>query len=233
MIIAFSNRKGRVGKSSLCMALANYWASNSIPVKVIDVDPQQSLYHTRERDLKMYEEKAKYEVLRFDLSNQLDQFLECIQLLRKSEYRVILDTPAGVNCDIFMHVIKLADYVIIPFQYETFSIDMTGRYSRSLRLLERMFPKLHRTLVYIPNMVAITKGRIFNFVSGGECGNDVEPFCGGIKMPCIPLHECMQKMNTLFLAPEELVCVSPCFENLTNIIQEHNALNGCEQIHIK
>lgn len=231
MILAFSNRKGRIGKSSLCMALANYWASNDIPVIVIDVDPQQSLYNTRERDLRIFEDKPKYDVLRFDLSNQLDKLLECIHILKQSDFNILFDTPSGVDSDVFMHVVKLSDYVIVPIQYDTFTIDMTGRYSSSLRLLEEMFPMLHRTVIYVPNKVADIRKYNDNFASKEGHENDVEFFCGGIKTPGIPLHTCVQKINTLFLTTEQMACLTPCFESLTNVMQNHNMLNISNQMN--
>lgn len=232
MIVTFSNRKGRVGKSCLCMALANYWASNNIPVKVIDVDPQQSIYSTRERDLRMYAEKPKYDILKFDLSNQLNEFLECIQVLKESEYHVLFDTPTGVDSVVFMNVVKISDYVIVPFQFETISVDMTGLYSRSLQLLEKMFPMQHRTIVFVPNLIDTSKDNIFNFKVGEEWGADIE-FSFGLKSPNIYSRTYMRKMNTLFLTPEELFSVTPCFEYLTNVIHNCNVLPVSAQINIE
>lgn len=217
MIITFSNRKSGVGKSSLCLALANYWASNNIPVKVIDVDPQQSLCKTRKRDLEVYNIKPQYDILKYNLSEQLDEFSKHVDELKKSEEFILFDTPAGINSDIFMYLIMFSDYVIVPFKFETYSIDATGRYSMALRMLEKLYPLQQRSVIYIPNMVD-TKSEnysLYNNTSG--CDLKMGTYFEN-KSPNIPLHNCMQIRNSLFLAPEALTCVSSCFEYLTKVI---------------
>lgn len=216
MIIAFSNRKSRVGKTSLCMALANYWASNNIPLKVIDVDPQHSLYTARENDYKQDDVKPKYDILKFDLSIHLDEFLEYFKQLKQLNFHILFDTPAGVSSIVFMHIIKLSDYIIVPFQYDTFSIDMTGRYSRSLRLLMKISPK-SQTIIYVPNMVDKKKESPFLFFNDEELSKS-KSFYGGIRTPNIPLCSCVKNINTLYLTSEQLVYLSPCLESLTDIV---------------
>lgn len=212
MIITFSNRKSRVGKSSLCLALANYWSSRGIPVKVVDVDPQESLYNTRKNDLKLYDLLPKYDVLKYDME-KMDGFGDFIKGLKKENSYILFDSPSGVNGDIFMHLIKISDYVLVPFQYETYSIDITGRYSRALKILEDTFPEQHRTVVYIPNMIYPKDiDCLANYWSKySDC------FCG-LKAPLITLQECMRERNSFFMAPDVLDCVSPCFEYLTQVI---------------
>lgn len=217
MVIAFSNRKGYIGKTSLCAALANYWASNDVPVKVIDVDPQQSLYNARENDLKKHAIKPKYEILKFDLSIQVGEFLESIQELNRLNFNVIFDTPPGVDSNVFMNAIRLSDYIIVPFKYDIFSIDMTGRYSRSLRLLAKRYQQ-EQKIVYVPNMVENNSEFKHNYILDGRLGSSAESFYGGIKAPDVPLCSCMKKINTLFLSHDELVCLSPCLKYLSELI---------------
>lgn len=217
MIITFSNRKSGVGKSSLCLALANYWASNNIPVKVIDVDPQQSLYNTRKQDLEVYNIKPQYDILKYNLSEQLDEFSKYVDKLKKSEDFILFDTPAGINSDIFMYLIMFSDYVIVPFKFETYSIDATGRYSSALRMLEKLYPLQQRSVIYLPNMVDAKNRNYLLYNNASDNGFRMGTYFGN-KSPNIPLHSCMQIKNSLFLAPEALACVSPCFEYLTRVI---------------
>lgn len=223
MILTFSNKKGGVGKSSLCVALANYWAAQDIPVRIIDVDPQQSLFYAREEDLKKYSESPKYDVLKFDLFNQANKFPEYIRTLKNSGFHVLFDVPGGADSDVFMNIILFSDYVIVPFQYEAFSIDTTGRYGRALKMLEEAFPKLHRTVIYVPNMVDTRIGRASDRKAWDEWDNNIESV-GGIKSPRIPLRACLQRRNTLFLTPGEMACVSPCFDYLTKMIFQSNQM---------
>lgn len=211
MIITFSNRKSRVGKSSLCLALANYWSSKGIPVKVVDVDPQESLYNTRKDDLKLYDLLPKYDVLKYDMG-KMDGFGDFIKGLNKESSYILFDSPSGMNSD-FMHLIKISDYILVPFQYDTYSIDMTGRYSRALKILADTFPEQHRTVVYIPNMI---------YTQDIDClekywSKYSDYFCG-LKAPLITFKKCMREKNSFFMTPDVLDCISPCFKYLTEVI---------------
>ncbi len=46
-MLAFYNKKGGVGKSTLCLNYTNYFASNGVKVLVLDLDDQRdfSLYN--------------------------------------------------------------------------------------------------------------------------------------------------------------------------------------------
>lgn len=216
MIITFSNRKARVGKSSLCLALANYWSSRGIPVKVVDGDPQQSLYNTRRNDLKLYDAPPNYDILKYDFEN-MNGFEDFMKRLKGENCYILFDTPAGINSDIFMHLIRISNYVLVPFPLKKFSIDMTGRYSRALQILEDMFPELHRTVIYIPNMIEPKEmdclEKYWNNSLSGSCG---------LKAPFITLQNCMREVNSFFMTPNVLDCVSPCFKFLTQVIYYGN-----------
>ena len=54
MIISFANQKGGVGKSTLCLSLANYWASQGMPVHIVETDRQRSLSNIRKAELENY-----------------------------------------------------------------------------------------------------------------------------------------------------------------------------------
>ena len=154
MIITFSNRKGGVGKSSLCVSLANYWSSRDIPVQVIDVDPQQSLLNARALDISMDTEHApKFDILKFELHNQLNKLPEYIRELKKKGSHILFDAPGGMVNDLYMHIVLFSDFVIVPFQYESFSIESTGEYATVLKKLDEAYPTLKRKAIYVPNMV--------------------------------------------------------------------------------
>lgn len=217
MVVTFSNRKGGVGKSSLCVALANYWANMGLSVCLIDVDPQQSIFYARCEDLKMYKEIPKYDILKFDLMNNVEKFPEYLRFQKKSGCHILFDVPGGVENEIFMHVVLLSDFVIVPFQYESYSLDTTGRYGRALQMLKEAFPEYHRTVIYVPNMVDTRIGRASDRKAWDKWDERIESV-GGIKSPRIPLRACIQRRNTLFLTPNEEVCLSPCFEFLTKMV---------------
>ena len=106
MIVTFSNRKGGVGKSSLCISLANYWSAQDIPVRVIDVDPQQSLLTAREMDLKTdTAHLPKFDIQRFELYNELNKLPEYVRQLKQSGCHILFDAPGGMGNDLYMHIV--------------------------------------------------------------------------------------------------------------------------------
>ena len=221
MIITFSNRKGGVGKSSLCVSLANYWSSQEIPVKVIDVDPQQSLLNAREMDLKMdNEHPPKFEILKFSLHNQLNKLPEYIRELKSSDSHVLFDAPGGMTSDLYMHIVLFSDVVIVPFQYESFSIESTGEYATVLKKLSEAYPTLKRLAIYVPNMVDTRIGRAADRKRWDAWDEAIDSVA--IRSPRVPLRVCLQRRNTLFQTSEELVCVSPCFDFITQKVFQNN-----------
>lgn len=216
MIITFSNKKGGVGKSSLCVALANYWSSMDIPVRVIDIDPQQSLLCTREKDLEKHENHPpRYEIQKFDQSNQLKNLPEYIAELKSSQCHILFDAPGSIENEI-LQIVLHSDFIIVPFQYEAFSLDSTGRYARILKKLDEVYSHLRRVVIFVPNMVNTRIGKASDRKLWDEWDSRIEAV--GNKSPRVPLRACIQRRNTLFLTPEELTSLSPCFEYLTRMI---------------
>lgn len=221
MIITFSNRKGGVGKSSLCVSLANYWSSQDIPVQVIDVDPQQSLLNARALDISMDTEHApKFDILKFELHNQLNKLPEYIRELKKKDSHILFDAPGGMVNDLYMHIVLFSDFVIVPFQYESFSIESTGEYATVLKKLDEAYPTLKRKAIYVPNMVDTRIGRAVDRKRWDAWDEDIDSVA--LRSPRVPLRVCLQRRNTLFQTSEELACVSPCFDFITNIVFKNN-----------
>ena len=54
VIVTFANQKGGVGKTTLCIAFANYLFSKGVRVTVIDADFQHSIVKRRNADIKEY-----------------------------------------------------------------------------------------------------------------------------------------------------------------------------------
>lgn len=214
MIVTFSNRKGGVGKSSLCVSLANYWSSLDIPVRVIDTDPQQSLLTAREIDLKTdTTHPPKFDIERFELYNELNKLPDYIRHLKQSEFHILFDAPGGMGNDLYMHIVLFSDFVIVPFQYEDYSIESTGEYATVLKKLSEAYPTLKREAIFVPNMVDTRIGRAIDRQRWDIWDKDIDSVA--IRSPRVPLRVCLQRRNTLFQTPEELSCVSPCFEFIT------------------
>lgn len=61
-IIVFANQKGGVGKSTLCILLADYLAYWKKDVCIIDTDLQQSATLQREQDKQTFGEEEPYSI---------------------------------------------------------------------------------------------------------------------------------------------------------------------------
>lgn len=131
-IIVVANQKGGVGKSTLCMALANYLA---LELKfnvggIIDTDHQRSIARRREADTKRYEGTSNapaYQVTTFSLDNY-NQLPNLIDRLRENDSFYIFDTPGRLDHNGIRVLLTLADYVLVPFNYYELSLVSTAQF---------------------------------------------------------------------------------------------------------
>lgn len=222
MIVTFSNQKGGVGKSSLCVSLANYWSSQDIPVLVVDADSQHSLLTAREMDKKKDTiHEPKFDIQCFELYNEISKLPDYMRQLKQSGRHVLFDVSGGVGNDLYMHIVLFSDFVIVPFQYEDYSIESTGEYATVLKKLGEAYPALKREAIFVPNMVDTRIGRVTDRQRWDAWDRDIDSVA--IRSPRVPLRVCLQRRNTLFQTPEELSCVSPCFEFITSLVLKNNS----------
>ena len=131
-IITIANQKGGVGKSTLCMLLANYLNKVvHIPVgAIIDTDFQKSIVKKRDEDHKKYMGTTvvdPYQVVSYSLSNH-SQIPEFIDQLKKTNHTYIIDTPGSLNDNGVFSFLALADFIICPFNYSELSLTSTTRF---------------------------------------------------------------------------------------------------------
>ena len=217
MIITFSNKKGGVGKSSLCVSLANYWANQGRSVCIFDADEQATLLRARNKDMRAFPEcQPLFEIRPFIIKEEFDRLGLLLENFKKEEQRhYLFDLPGGSGAE-NLGIVTFSDYVIVPFQYEEFSIDSTGVFATVLQMLEKMNPALKRTAIFVPNMVDVRIGRVSDRKRWDDWDKSIDAVA--IRSPRIPLKVCMQRRNTLFMSLEEQKCVLPCFEFITNQI---------------
>ena len=53
-IVTFANQKGGVGKTTLCLAFANYLLTKGVHVAIVDCDFQQSIAKCRAADMMQF-----------------------------------------------------------------------------------------------------------------------------------------------------------------------------------
>ena len=152
-IVLFSNIKGGVGKTTLCGLFATYLAQQGIPVTVLDADIQQSLYRHRGRDLKECPDgEIPWQVSFVDTSDE-----EVVESLMKKVKSipgwVLIDCPGNINDHALKYVFQAADVAIIPFGYDTDTLDAT-------KLFCGIFQRVSGAkLVFVPNNIVITDER--------------------------------------------------------------------------
>lgn len=206
MIITFSNMKGGVGKSTLCVSFSNYLASQGLPVRVYDVDRQTTLVLARKADLEQEPERIPL----FEITEvKFEKFwLEVKNLVGQPGFTLI-DMPGMYSKEV-IEILKHTDLVIIPFQYENYSITATGQFGSLLDTIIARNPGISLDSIYVPNRVNCTIGR-------KKDKEEWQLWEAAIRKvatlaPMIPDRVCMQRRSTLYLNPVERECVTPCFE---------------------
>lgn len=130
-IIVVANQKGGVGKSTICMSLANY-LTKELKFRVgaiIDSDPQQSVMKKRKTDRERTEgtpQTAYYEVISFDIRN-FTKIPDLSEELRKTDMMYIFDTPGFLDQAVSTQLL-IADIILCPFNFDTLIIDSTARF---------------------------------------------------------------------------------------------------------
>lgn len=214
MIITFSNQKGGVGKSSLCVSLANYWSAQGIKLQVLDVDPQHSLLNFRKKELEINGQlRPKFEIMDFSHHKNMSKAREFIINLKKEPIHTLIDTSGSGLTELNMNIVLYSDVVIIPFQYEDYSIQATGEYATILKNLGKTFPEMERVCIFVPNMVDTRIGRASDREKWDAWDASIDKVA--LRSPRVPMRVCLQRRNTLFQTDDELNCVTPCFSYIT------------------
>ncbi|WP_019701919.1 ParA family protein [Paracidovorax oryzae] len=113
-VIAVANPKGGVGKSTLAMNVAGYFASQGHAVALGDLDPQQSSRLWRSLRPPAARPIADWETP-----------AGAVPRPPRDATHAVLDTPAGLHGAPLKEVLKLADKVVVPLQPSVFDIFAT------------------------------------------------------------------------------------------------------------
>lgn len=145
IVVAFSNQKGGVGKSTLTVLLASYlYYEKGIKVAIMDCDsPQHSLIGERNRELKTVSETEHLAVMAHELLTRtgLQPYAIMKIPLEETMFRVrqylngendtqvlFLDLPGTMNNPNVIQIISNCDYVFCPMAACKYDIESTLGY---------------------------------------------------------------------------------------------------------
>ena len=151
-IIVFANQKGGVGKSTLCMLLADYMAYWNFPVCVIDSDIQSTITEQRKYDDSVMGDDAPYGVQSFDICEPevMQQLMD--NAAAQAGY-VLFDTPGNIKEDGMAVMLANADYIICPYKYQRKTIASTETFVKVVEQLRVLNPAMKAKLFLVPNFV--------------------------------------------------------------------------------
>ena len=152
VIIVFANQKGGVGKSTLCLLLANYlvyWKKN---VCIIDTDLQQSASLQRQIDEQQFGTEPPYAIQSFPIADTatMQQLMENAQ---EFDGYVLFDAPGNIKDDGLAVMLAYADAIVCPYEYETKSLVSTQTFVGVLEQLRELNPQMKARLFLVPNKV--------------------------------------------------------------------------------
>lgn len=146
MNIIFGNQKGGVGKSTLCIMLANYLTLvKKKQVLVIDMDFQKSINEQRKFDLTKNPERENnkpYEILVMDT----EDYPKYAEQLKKLNDYILIDLPGRLDDESLIPILKDAHYIICPFFYEIKSVLSTLNFSKFVKFLDEK-----KAIFFVPN----------------------------------------------------------------------------------
>ncbi len=140
--ILLLNPKGGCGKSTLSTNLAGYYANQSEPVGLVDLDPlHSSLHWLRKRTFDLKPIK-----LIQDTENQLT--------ITDEVKHLIVDTPASINHDLMMNLIDNCDCIIIPILASPIDIQSASFFIYEL-LLKFQIKSSEKNICLVANRVKL------------------------------------------------------------------------------
>jgi len=143
MNVLFGNQKGGVGKSTLCILLANYLSLvHKKECLILDLDFQSSIRWLWEKDRANYDNPPLYEVLVIGL----EKFNEVKEQINNVNGHVLIDLPGKMDDNQLIPVYQSADLVICPFAYDKITFESTVTFAQVVQHLNKQ-----ASIAFIPN----------------------------------------------------------------------------------
>ena len=192
-IIVFANQKGGVGKSTLCILLADYLTYWKKDVCIIDTDLQQSATLQREQDRQTFEEEEPYNIQSSEVSDPKTMQMLMENALSQDGF-VLFDAPGTIKDDGLAPMFIYADYIICPFEYEPKSLSSTRTFIQVINRLRELNPQMKAQIFFVPNKVDARMGTREELELWKQ--TDAEFAQSGIVAPPVGYRAQMKRVNT-------------------------------------
>ena len=145
MNIVFGNQKGGVGKTTLAILFANYLAEKNKKVIAIEMDVQKSIAQTRRYELELDQTlKNPYEVV----YTALNDYPKFAAALKNTNVNLVIDLPGKLDDPHLVPVLKDADVIVCPFDYDLRSFVSTSTFASVVKQLDK-----DKEIIFIPNRI--------------------------------------------------------------------------------
>jgi chromosome partitioning protein len=145
MKIIFGNQKGGVGKTSLAILFANYLAEKNKKVVAIEMDVQKSMAATRRYEL---EEGATAQAAYEIIYKSLADYPKFADALKNTNVNLVIDLPGKLDDAHLVPVLKDADVIVCPFEYDLRSFVSTSTFASVVKQLDAS-----KVMIFVPNRI--------------------------------------------------------------------------------
>jgi chromosome partitioning protein len=190
MKIVFGNQKGGVGKSTLCVLMANYLTlEKKKEVLILDMDMQKSISERRPADKNSTSIPMPYEIVAMEMEDY-PKFSDDLKTL--GDVFALIDLAGSIHNDHIIPIIQEADYILCPFDYEQTVFASTIIFAKLVNYLSPTTP-----LFFIPNRIKSS----INYDLQGTIDADLKKY-GTVTKP-ITDRVTLKRINTFSISEEQ------------------------------
>lgn len=220
-IVTFANQKGGVGKTTLCVAFANYLVAAGMRVLVVDCDAQQSVAKNREHELTKYNPSdVPYEIRTITLG-KTEPLKDLIRDISKEENVdvAIFDAPGAFEHNGLPIILACSDVIVVPYHYDQSTMITTTIFIGRIRALSDMMKgQMKAQLFFVPNRQNLRVGTKEEKEFWEKKAEDYRQF--GTVTPMITDRVDMQRVSTLADMDRQKKIVQPSFDIIFNSLYQ-------------
>ncbi|HBY15503.1 MAG TPA: hypothetical protein DEG90_00060 [Porphyromonadaceae bacterium] len=224
-IISFANSKGGVGKTTLCMAFANFLVAKEMNVQIVDCDDQRSIQKKRESELEIARDnesplKIPYKIFGYRFSNA-EKTQDLLKVLCNNNIFSLLDMPGSENQKGMEELIISSDIIVIPFIYEFMVLGATAEFVMNIiSYIKEHKKKVRCRLVFVPNCFNPSTGTKEEKEKFDSITASLSKF--GVVTAPIHIRQDMKRFSTISDLDRQNEIVNASFEEILKIIESNH-----------